>query len=50
MVSVFATGPKGYRFKPSQGDGFLKAIKNLQHTFLLDGKYRLKVPCRKILQ
>jgi hypothetical protein len=26
-VSVLATGPKGCGFKPSQGDGFLRAIK-----------------------
>jgi hypothetical protein len=27
MVSVLTTGPKGHGFKPSQGDGFLRAIK-----------------------
>jgi hypothetical protein len=26
-VSVLATGPKGRRLKPGQGDGFLMAIK-----------------------
>jgi hypothetical protein len=26
MVSVLAVGPKVHRFKPGQGDGFLKAI------------------------
>jgi hypothetical protein len=27
VVSVLATGPKGCRFEPGQGDDFLKAIK-----------------------
>jgi hypothetical protein len=27
MVSILATGPKGCVFEPSQGDGFLRAIK-----------------------
>jgi hypothetical protein len=27
VVSVLATGPKGRRFEPGQGDGFLRAIK-----------------------
>jgi hypothetical protein len=27
VVSVLATGPKGCRFEPGQGDGFLRAIK-----------------------
>jgi hypothetical protein len=27
VVSVLATGPKGHKFEPSQGDGFLGAIK-----------------------
>jgi hypothetical protein len=27
VVSVVATGPKGFRFEPSQGDGFLRVIK-----------------------
>jgi hypothetical protein len=26
VVSVLATGPKGRRFEPGQGDGFLRAI------------------------
>jgi hypothetical protein len=29
MVSVLATEPKGRRFEPAQGDGFLGAIKIL---------------------
>jgi hypothetical protein len=32
VVSLLATGPKGWGFEPNQGDGFLKAIKSLQHT------------------
>jgi hypothetical protein len=27
VVSVLATGPKGRRFEPGLGDGFLRAIK-----------------------
>jgi hypothetical protein len=27
MVTVSTTGPKGRRFKPGQGDGFLRTIK-----------------------
>jgi hypothetical protein len=27
VVSVLATGPKGCRFKPGQGDEFLRVIK-----------------------
>jgi hypothetical protein len=27
VVNVLATGPKGRGFEPSQGDGFLRAIK-----------------------
>jgi hypothetical protein len=38
VVTVLATGPKGCGFKPGQGDGFLRAMKNPQHTFLSDGK------------
>jgi hypothetical protein len=44
VVSVLATGPKGCRFEPGQGD------KNQQRTFLSDGKRSRKVPCRKILR
>jgi hypothetical protein len=32
LVSVLATGPKGCGFETGQGDGFLRAIKNPQHT------------------
>jgi hypothetical protein len=38
VVSMLATGPKGWRFEPSQGDGLFKGDKNPQHTFLSDGK------------
>jgi hypothetical protein len=31
MVSVIATEPKGCGFLPSQGDGFLRAIKFAAH-------------------
>jgi hypothetical protein len=31
VVSVLATGPKDRRFEPSQGDGFLRAIKSAAH-------------------
>jgi hypothetical protein len=34
VVTVLATGPKGCGFEHSQGDGFLRAIQNPQHTFL----------------
>jgi hypothetical protein len=27
VVSVLAIGPKGHRFEPGEGDGFLRAIK-----------------------
>jgi hypothetical protein len=37
VVSVFVTGPKGRGFKLGRGDGFLRAIKNPQHTFLRMG-------------
>jgi hypothetical protein len=37
VVSVLVTGPKGGMLEPSQVDGFLRAIKNPQHTFLSDG-------------
>jgi hypothetical protein len=37
MVSVLAIGPKVLRFKPGQGDGFLRTINIPQHTFLRRG-------------
>jgi hypothetical protein len=49
VVSVLAIGPKGCRFKPSRGDGFLMMIK-----FCSTPSFRWEVkpeaPCRKILQ
>jgi hypothetical protein len=39
VFSVLATGPKGCRFEPGQGDGFLRAIKICSTpSFLLDKK------------
>jgi hypothetical protein len=37
VVSVLVTGPQGHRFKPSQGDGFLRVIKTTAHLSQ-DGK------------
>jgi hypothetical protein len=37
VVSVLATGPKGRRFEPSEGGGFLRAIK-IHSTLHSDGK------------
>jgi hypothetical protein len=31
VVSVLATGPKGWWFKPGQGNGFLMEIKSSAH-------------------
>jgi hypothetical protein len=31
VVSMLVTGPKGWGFEPSQGDGFLRAIKSIAH-------------------
>jgi hypothetical protein len=45
VVSVFATGPKGHGFKPSRGDGFLRAIKLCSTP-----PFGWEVPCHKILQ
>jgi hypothetical protein len=49
VVSVLATGPKGRRFKPSRGDGFLRAIK-IRSTPSFGGEVKREVPCRKILR
>jgi hypothetical protein len=38
VVSVLATGPKGCRFKTRPRLWIFKGDKNLQHTFLSDGK------------
>jgi hypothetical protein len=47
MVSVLATGPKVHRFKPEQGNGFLRVIK-FHSTTSFRGEIKLTVPCRKI--
>jgi hypothetical protein len=38
VVSVLATGPKGWGLKTRQRRWILKGDKNPQHTFLSDGK------------
>jgi hypothetical protein len=49
VVSVFATGPKGCLFKPSRGDGFLRAI-TIRSTPFFRWGVKPEVPCGKILQ
>jgi hypothetical protein len=49
VVSVLATGPKGCMFKPSQGTGFLIAIK-IHSTPSFGWKVKLEAPCHKILR
>jgi hypothetical protein len=49
MVSVLTIGSKVRGFKPSQGDGFLRAIKVRSKTFF-GGKVNLEAPCRKTLR
>jgi hypothetical protein len=49
VVSVLATGPKGHRFEPSKGDGYLRAIK-VRNTPSFGWEVKPKVPCHKILQ
>jgi hypothetical protein len=46
VVSVLATGPKGYGLKTRPRRWIFKGDKNPQHTLLSNGK----VPCRKILR
>jgi hypothetical protein len=48
VVSVLATGPKGCRFKPGQGDGFLRVIK-ICSTPSSGEEIRLETPGCKIL-
>jgi hypothetical protein len=48
VVSVRATGPKGRRFEPCQGDGFLRAIK-IRSTPFFGWEIKPEVPCRTIL-
>jgi hypothetical protein len=49
VVSVLATGPKSCRFKPGQGDGFLRVIK-ICSTPSFAWEVKLEVPCCKILR
>jgi hypothetical protein len=49
MVSVLATGPKGRGFEPSEGDGFLRAIK-VSSIPSFGWKVKPEIPCRKILR
>jgi hypothetical protein len=46
VVSVLATGPKGRRFKPGRGDGFLRVIK-IRSTFSFGWEVKPKVKCRR---
>jgi hypothetical protein len=48
VFSVLATGPKGRDFEPSQGDGFLRAIK-ICSTPSFGWEVKPEVPCHKIL-
>jgi hypothetical protein len=49
MVSVLATVHKGCGFKPSQDDGFLRAIK-IRSTTFFGWKVKPEVTCHKILR
>jgi hypothetical protein len=49
VVTVFATGPKGRGFKPSRGDGFLRAI-NFRCTHSFGWEVKPEAPCPKILR
>jgi hypothetical protein len=49
VVSVLATGPKGRRFEPSQGDEFLRATK-ICSAPAFRWEVKPEVPCRKILR
>jgi hypothetical protein len=48
MVSMLATGPRFCRFKPSRGNGLLRAIK-IGSMPAFRGEVKLEAPCRKIL-
>jgi hypothetical protein len=48
MVSVLASGPKVHRFKPSQGDGFLRVIK-IRSIPSFGVKVKPEAPCNEIL-
>jgi hypothetical protein len=45
MVSVLAIGPKVRRFRPSQVDGFLRAIK-IHSMPSFRGEVKLSAPCQ----
>jgi hypothetical protein len=49
VVSVLATERKGCTLKPSQGNGFLRAIK-IHSTPSFGWEVKLQVPYRKILR
>jgi hypothetical protein len=49
VVSVLASRPKGCRFEPGQGDGFLRVIK-ICSTPSFGREVKMEVPRCKILQ
>jgi hypothetical protein len=49
VVSVLATVPKGRRFKPSRGDGFVRAIE-IRSTPFFGWEVKLEGPYSKILR
>jgi hypothetical protein len=49
VVNMLAIGPMGRGFEPSQGDGFLRAIK-IHSTPAFELEIKPDVPCRKILR
>jgi hypothetical protein len=49
VVTVFTTGPKGRGFKPSRGDGFLRAI-NFRSTHSFGWEVKPEALCPKILR
>jgi hypothetical protein len=42
-------GPKGRRFEPGQGDGFLRTIK-IRSTSSFGWEVKPEIPCRRILR
>jgi hypothetical protein len=46
VVSVLAVGPKVRGFKPTRGDGFLRAIE-IRSTLFFEGEVKPSAPCRK---
>jgi hypothetical protein len=49
MVSVLTTAPEVRGFKPSRGDGFLRAIK-IRSTTYFGQDVKTSAPCSKILR